>query len=94
MEHTEEDLIAQQEQTIERMKEEQRQLFDELGISESALLDALRDKSRFTPETWKKLQAKRRELEDLIDRHIQANAPKPIKRRDPANIKGHWIKVH
>ena len=93
MEQTGEDLIAQQEQTIERMKEEQRQLFDELGISESALLDALHDKSRFTPETWKKLQAKRRELEDLIGRHIQVNVSKPIKRREPANIKGHWIKV-
>jgi len=95
MEKTDEQLLAQQKKVLEQMAEERRQLFQDLGVSESELLEALKDKRRFSPKTWELLQKRRKALEETIDKNIQAagepkNAQKPS---SPPQISGHWIHV-
>jgi hypothetical protein len=74
MEENEKTILNQQEKTLEQMAEERRQLFESLGVSESNLLDALKDKRNFSPETWELMQQKRQELEEILDKKIGATS--------------------
>jgi len=90
----ENDTILDQQKDLERMAEERRQLFENLGVSESKLLDALKDKSNFSPEMWELMQKKRQELEELLDKKIASTQPKKEKKlQSPPRIDGHWIHV-
>ena len=94
MEEQEKTILDQQEKALEKMAEERRQLFESLGVSESKLIDALKDKRNFSPETWKLMQQKRQELEELLDKKIAATQPKKEKKlHSPPRIDGHWIHV-
>ncbi len=95
MEEQEKTILDQQEKALEKMAEERRQLFESLGVSESKLIDALKDKRNFSPETWKLMQQKRQELEELLDKKIGASSqPKEEKKlHSPPRIDGHWIHV-
>jgi len=88
-------LLQEQAKILEKMAEENRILFDSLGISEKDFLEAVRDKRNFTPVIWKKLQEKREELEQLIDDKIKAANTQKENKTTASNtpIKGHWICV-
>jgi len=95
MEDLDETVLKKQKKDLERMAEERRQLFQSLEISESDFLKALKDRKNFSPETWEVLQKRRHELEEVLDKKIQAaSTPKePKKPHSPPQIGGHWIHV-
>ena len=95
MEDQQDELLAEQEKVLENMAEENRQLFDALGIDGSELVDALHDKSRFeSEEEWAALERQREALEKAIDARLQAarKSKKPTQAK-PSHIQGHWIFV-
>jgi hypothetical protein len=88
------ELLADQEKTLESMAEENRQLFNTLGIEGEELVNVLHDKSRFSDEEWAALQRQRETLEKAIDERLQAarKSKKPTQAK-PSHIQGHWIFV-
>ena len=94
MEDHHDNLLAEQEKILESMEEENRQLFNAIGIDGSELVDALQDKDRFGAEEWAALQRQRQMLEKAIDTRLQAarKSKKPTQTK-PSNIQGHWIFV-
>jgi predicted phage gp36 major capsid-like protein len=94
MEDQHEELLAEQEKSLEKMEEENRQLFEALGIEGAELMTALQDQNRFTPEEWASLQRNREILEKAIDaRILAAKTSKKPKKAQPSHIQGHWIFV-
>lgn len=94
MEDHSDDLLSEQEKILKCMEEENRQLFDAIGMSAEEFAKALHDKDRFAPEEWASLQRQREILEKAIDARIQAaKKSKKPKQEKPANIQGHWIFV-
>lgn len=69
-----------------------RELLEQLGLSSTDLLRIMRDESRFSKETWQKMQQERKRLEARIDEKI-GNTSEPSKKKTPSQIKGHWIFV-
>lgn len=94
MEDQQDNLLAEQEKELATMEEENRQLFESLGIDGGELVDALQDTSRFTSEEWTALQRQRDTLEKAIDDRLQAarKSKKPTQTK-PSQIQGHWIFV-
>jgi hypothetical protein len=88
------ELLAEQEKTLECMAEENRQLFNALDIDGAELVDALHDKGRFEPNEWGALQRQREALEKAIDaRLLAARKSKKPTQTKPSHIQGHWIFV-
>ena len=94
MEDHSDGLLAEQEKILKCMEEENRQLFDAIGMSAEEFVNALQDKDRFEPEQWASLQRQREILEKAIDARIQAakKSKKPTQEK-LSNIQGHWIFV-
>ena len=88
------ELLADQEKTLKCMAEENRQLFDAIGMDGAEFVSALHDQDRFEPEEWAALQRQRETLEKTIDAKLQAarKSKKPTQTK-PSHIQGHWIFV-
>ena len=88
------ELLEDQKKTLERMEEENRRLFDALGVDAAELINALHDKTKFTAEEWAALQRHREILEKAIESRLQAarKSKKPTQTK-PSQIQGHWIFV-
>ena len=67
----EEDLISKNKEKEAEIAEQNRQLFQSLGITQEDISRFLQDPKRFSPETWEFLQKRREELEQQIDAKIQ-----------------------
>lgn len=87
----EEDVVQQNKEKEAQIAEENRQLFQNLGITQEDLSQFLQDPKKFSPETWEFLQKKREELEKQIDAKIQAMNSSTKKESD--SPKGHWLFV-
>jgi DNA-binding transcriptional MerR regulator len=87
----EEDIVSKNKEKEAEMAEQNRQLFQSLGISPEDLSRFLNDPKRFSPETWEFLQKKREELEKQIDAKIQGMNQSTKKQAQ--NPKGHWLFV-
>lgn len=94
MEDHRDELLAAQEKELATIEEENRKLFDSLGMDGASLVGALNDIDRFQPEEWAALQRQRETLEKAIDGRIQAakTSKKPTQTK-PEQIQGHWIFV-
>ena len=94
MEEQYEELLENQEMTLQRMDEETRLLFHELEVDETDLLRLLRDKTRFDDEEWSTMQRHREALEKAIDTRIHAaKKSKKTAQAKASEIQGHWIFV-
>ncbi len=94
MEDHHDELLAEQDKELEKIEEENRQLFESLGISGDELVNALHDPGRFKHEEWAVLQRQRDVLEKAIDaRLLAARKSKKPTQTKPSHIQGHWIFV-
>jgi hypothetical protein len=87
----EEDFVAKNKEKEAEIAEQNRQLFQTLGITQEDISRFLQDPKRFSPEAWKLLQKRREELQTQIEAKIQEmnqTTNKKIK-----NPKGHWLFV-
>ena len=78
---------------IEKMEKENDELFASLGIGPHQLEEILNDSSLYTKETFDFIQKKRRALEEILEKRIEAANAKLKKERQHEPIGGHWIFV-
>ncbi len=94
MEGNYDELLAGQAKALEKMDEERRQLFLALGTTEAEFIEAMKDRSKFSPDVWETLQRYRKALEELIASKISPQRQKaPPQKTTHPQIKGHWIFV-
>ena len=72
----EEQLVLEINDMIEAMKIQMKEFCDENGIKPEEFENYLNNPDNFSPEEWKKLQKKKKELKDEVQRDID-NLPSP-----------------
>src|SRR5690242_8842642 len=89
------DKLKDLQDQVNKMEKENREFFEELGISPHQVEDILSDRKRYSKASYEYIQQQRQKLEEALEnRIIKANSS--IKREQSIEnppIKGHWIFV-
>lgn len=81
---------------IERMKEDTKRLFGDLGITAEQIEAYLSDESNFSKEVWQELQLHRQLLDDQLKDEIeQISDPKQSQKSflERGQVQQHWLFV-
>ncbi|MBS0637409.1 MAG: hypothetical protein JSS12_07845 [Verrucomicrobia bacterium] len=88
-----ENKLRELREQIEKMERDNADLFASLGIGPHQLEEILNDSSLYTKETFEFIQQKRRALEEVLERRIEAANARLKRERPHEPIGGHWIFV-
>lgn len=80
-------------QEIEKMEQENAELFRSLGVGPHQIEALLNDSANFTKEDFELIQKERKALEEMIDLKIKASRAQVERKAPQKPIGGHWIFV-